>query len=68
MLIGLEYFLPSLLFSLLMYNIIKGSAHPALLDYLVFKQETEKLKAALESEVLKKIEVNWAAPYCISRI
>jgi len=41
-----------------MFIIFRGSAYPALLDYLAFKQETEKLKAALEREVLKKIEVN----------
>lgn len=59
----LYYFFP-----LLPFNIIIGSAHSVLLDYLVFKQETEKLKAALERGVLKKIEVTWAAPYCISGI
>lgn len=49
-----------------MIIIVRASSYQAQLDYLAFKQETEKLKAALEREVLKKIEVNWTL-YCVSK-
>lgn len=43
--------------SFILFNIIRGLAHEAHLDELALKQETEKLKVALEKEILK-IEVN----------